>query len=93
LILHKKTLTLYLWVKRKEIPGNGIDDDKNGYIDDVHGWNFLGGPGGKCDFTETTEEVREYNKLKGKYEMVIAPAGSEKEFAYWEKVKLLMMLQ
>ena len=26
----------------KEIPGNGIDDDKNGYIDDIHGWNFLG---------------------------------------------------
>ncbi|MDB5129460.1 S8 family serine peptidase [Mucilaginibacter sp.] len=78
-----------LWVNTKEIPGNGIDDDKNGYIDDVHGWNFLGGPGGKCDFTETTEEVREYNRLKGKYETVSsAPAGSEKEFAYWEKVKL-----
>jgi cell wall-associated protease len=78
-----------LWVNKKEIPGNGIDDDKNGYIDDVHGWDFLGGPGGKCDFTETTEEVREYNRLKGKYENVtVAPAGSEKEFAYWEKVKL-----
>ncbi|MGY4537529.1 cell wall-associated protease [Mucilaginibacter sp. UYNi724] len=78
-----------LWTNTKEIPGNGIDDDKNGYIDDVHGWNFLGGPGGKCDFTETTEEVREYNRLKGKYEnLTSAPAGSEKEFAYWEKVKL-----
>jgi cell wall-associated protease len=77
-----------LW-NTKEIPGNGIDDDKNGYIDDIHGWNFLGGPGGKCDFTETTEEVREYNRLKGKYETLSsAPAGSEKEFAYWEKVKL-----
>lgn len=30
------------WTNKKEIPGNGIDDDKNGYIDDVHGWNFLG---------------------------------------------------
>ncbi|RFZ83197.1 peptidase S8 [Mucilaginibacter terrenus] len=78
-----------LWVNTKEIPGNGIDDDKNGYIDDVHGWDFLGGPGGKCDFTETTEEVREYNRLKGKYlSVTTAPAGSEKEFAYWEKVKL-----
>jgi len=78
-----------LWTNTKEIPGNGIDDDKNGYIDDVHGWDFLGGPGGKCDFTETTEEVREYNKLKGKYEnLTSAPAGSEKEFAYWEQVKL-----
>lgn len=31
-----------IWTNSKEIPGNGIDDDKNGFIDDVHGWNFLG---------------------------------------------------
>ncbi|WP_281231135.1 S8 family peptidase [Flavobacterium gelatinilyticum] len=31
-----------IWTNPKEIPGNGIDDDKNGYIDDVNGWNFLG---------------------------------------------------
>ena len=30
------------WVNPKEIPANGIDDDKNGYIDDMNGWNFLG---------------------------------------------------
>lgn len=29
-----------IWVNEDEIPGNGIDDDGNGYIDDVHGWNF-----------------------------------------------------
>lgn len=29
-----------VWVNKKEIAGNGIDDDQNGYIDDVHGWNF-----------------------------------------------------
>lgn len=31
-----------IWTNKKEIAGNGIDDDKNGYIDDIHGWNFLG---------------------------------------------------
>ncbi|MBZ4035952.1 S8 family peptidase [Flavobacterium sp. 17A] len=31
-----------IWTNKKEIPGNGIDDDKNGFIDDVNGWNFLG---------------------------------------------------
>ncbi|MEP7322263.1 MAG: peptidase S8, partial [Saprospiraceae bacterium] len=31
-----------IWVNPKEIAGNGIDDDHNGYIDDVHGWNFIG---------------------------------------------------
>jgi len=30
------------WVNPKEIPNNGKDDDKNGFIDDLHGWNFLG---------------------------------------------------
>lgn len=29
-----------LWKNEGEIPDNGIDDDNNGYIDDVHGWNF-----------------------------------------------------
>jgi subtilisin family serine protease len=31
-----------IWINTKEIPGNNIDDDKNGFVDDVHGWNFLG---------------------------------------------------
>lgn len=31
-----------LWVNEDEIPNNGIDDDHNGYIDDIHGYNFLG---------------------------------------------------
>ena len=31
-----------IWINPNEIPNNGKDDDKNGYIDDIHGWNFLG---------------------------------------------------
>lgn len=31
-----------LWTNKDEIPNNGKDDDNNGYIDDIHGWNFLG---------------------------------------------------
>jgi subtilisin family serine protease len=30
-----------IWTNTREIPGNGIDDDGNGYVDDVHGWNFV----------------------------------------------------
>jgi len=30
-----------IWTNTGEIPGNGMDDDYNGYIDDVHGWNFV----------------------------------------------------
>jgi len=35
-------LASVIWTNPKEIPNNGKDDDKNGYIDDIHGWNFLG---------------------------------------------------
>jgi cell wall-associated protease len=77
-----------LWVNTKEIPGNGIDDDHNGLVDDVHGWDFLGGKSGKVDYTETTEEVRQYFKLKDKYANVTsAPAGQEKQYAFWQSVK------
>ncbi len=77
-----------LWTNPKEIPGNGIDDDHDGYVDDVHGWNFLVGPNGKCDFNETTEEIREYAKLKDKYLGTAATqATDKKEFAYWLKVQ------
>ena len=31
-----------LWTNKKEIAGNGKDDDNNGFVDDIHGWNFLG---------------------------------------------------
>ena len=40
--INHEDLKPIIWTNPKEIPGNGIDDDKNGYIDDVHGWNFLG---------------------------------------------------
>ena len=34
----------HIWTNKREIIGNSIDDDRNGYIDDFHGWNFfLGG--------------------------------------------------
>lgn len=83
---NQKDLRPILWTNTKEIPGNGIDDDHNGYVDDVHGWDFLGGKDGKCDFTETTEEVREYNRLKSKYLGTSGNPG-DKEYAYWMQVK------
>jgi len=52
-----------IWTNKDEIPGNGKDDDKNGYIDDVHGWNFLG------DIVkENMEYVRYMKKLGPKFE-------------------------
>src|SRR5690606_12087972 len=57
-----------LWVNEGEIPGNGIDDDKNGYIDDVHGWNFLGGKDGRNVKEDSYEAARVYHQLKAKWE-------------------------
>ena len=57
-----------IWTNTREIAGNGIDDDKNGYIDDVHGWNFIGGPNGKNVSADSYEGTRIYGKLKYKYE-------------------------
>lgn len=56
-----------LWQNTGEIPGNGIDDDRNGYIDDVHGWNFLGGKDGKNVNKDSYEAARVYYRLKGKF--------------------------
>ena len=53
-----------LWRNTKEIAGNGIDDDKNGYVDDVYGWNFLGGRDGNNVEKDSYEAARVYHNLK-----------------------------
>jgi subtilisin family serine protease len=59
-----------LWVNPKEIPGNGIDDDKNGHIDDIHGWNFIGGKDGRNVKSDSYEAARVYYNLKPRFENV-----------------------
>lgn len=72
-----------LWVNTGEIPGNGIDDDKNGYVDDVHGWSFISGPGGEVHY-DTYEMTREVARLRNKK----ASQGLTKaEKAYLKKVE------
>ncbi|CAN5833506.1 S8 family peptidase [soil metagenome] len=57
-----------LWTNPGEIPGNGVDDDGNGYVDDTHGWNFIGGADGQNVDHDTFEYVREYVRLRGRFE-------------------------
>ena len=57
-----------LWRNPKEIPGNGLDDDGNGYADDIYGWNFLGNKDGRNVSRDSYEKARVYHSLKGKYE-------------------------
>lgn len=55
-----------IWTNEDEVAGNGLDDDGNGYVDDVHGWNFLGGPKGNVT-DDTFEITREYERLNQKF--------------------------
>ena len=70
--IEHKDLKSVIWTNKKEIAGNGIDDDKNGYIDDIHGWNFLG---------NITKENLEYERIINNKNLV-------DEAAYLEAKKL-----
>lgn len=54
-----------IWTNPNEVPNNGKDDDGNGYIDDVHGWNFIGGKNGDIDVDnmEVTRVVAKYKPI------------------------------
>ena len=52
--IEHEDLKSVIWTNKKEIPGNKIDDDKNGYVDDIYGWNFLG---------NITKENYEYERI------------------------------
>jgi len=56
-----------IWVNEDEIPGNNIDDDNNGYIDDVHGWNFIGNKNGENLHYENYEFTRIYKAGSGPF--------------------------
>ncbi len=80
-----------LWRNPKEIPGNGIDDDKNGYTDDVYGWNFLGGKDGRNVKEGTAEAARMYHALKPRYsgtvdETKLSPKEKE-EYRIYKKLQ------
>jgi cell wall-associated protease len=62
-----------VWTNSKEIVGNGIDDDKNGFVDDIHGWNFLGDSGFEnLEMTRILKKADDgsviYKNAKGDYE-------------------------
>ena len=54
-----------MWRNPNEVPNNGKDDDKNGYIDDIYGWNFIGGKNGDIDVDnlEVTRMVKKYQSV------------------------------
>lgn len=73
-----------VWTNVNEIPDNGIDDDKNGYIDDIHGWNFIGGKNGNVN-QDTDEFTRAYVQLKKQFEGVDEKKISKKDKPAYEE--------
>jgi len=79
-----------IWTNEKEIPGNNLDDDKNGYIDDIHGWNFIGGKDGRNVEHDTQELTRLYVQLRDKFEGNNGAKQQKKhkeEYARYQKIK------
>lgn len=81
-----------MWSNPNEIPGNGKDDDGNGYIDDIHGWNFIGGKNGDIDIDnmEVTRVVAKYKSVFEGDDSTKNKANQAKmpeEFAMYMKAK------
>lgn len=79
-----------IWTNKKEIPDNGIDDDHNGYIDDVQGWNFRGAKDGTIIENEQASSTQFYLAWKNKFENTdtnLLKPEDRKEFAIYVKAK------
>jgi len=85
-----------LWTNPREIPGNGKDDDGNGYVDDIHGWNFCGSSTGENMAVNTLEIARVYHHWKtafeGKKENEIS-ADQKFLFQQWKRSESLLNKQ
>jgi len=78
-----------MWINPKEIPGNGKDDDQNGYIDDIYGWNFIGSDKGNIHY-DNLELIRLINKYNPKYASALNSTpfseSERKEFQLYKRL-------
>lgn len=78
------------WTNDDEIPGNNKDDDNNGYVDDVHGWNFIGGPDGDNVSADTYELTRLYVDLRQRFadvDSAAVPADQRDAYQRFQTIK------
>lgn len=79
-----------IWTNPKEIPNNGIDDDKNGFIDDIHGWNFLGDA--VHENLEMTRVVKKGDDGSAQYKQALAQYTEKYEKALKDKQQVDFLL-
>jgi subtilisin family serine protease len=83
-------LAANVWTNPREVAGNGRDDDNNGYVDDIHGWDFIGGRDGRDVSRDTYESVRIYARLRARYESAnpaTLSAADRREYDLFQEVK------
>ncbi|WP_299013055.1 S8 family peptidase [uncultured Photobacterium sp.] len=78
--IHHEDLQGKIWENPYEIPNNGFDDDFNGYVDDVHGWNFIGGRDGSHVAYDTLAVTREYKRYLAYKEFGVWLTPEEKTY-------------
>ncbi|WP_461076752.1 S8 family peptidase [Spirosoma flavus] len=79
-----------VWTNPKEKPGNNIDDDKNGYTDDVNGWNFMGAKDGTTYEYDQPEITQTYLLFKAKYDNAnpaTLNATEKRQYATYQQAK------
>ncbi len=88
--VNHEDLQTKIWINSKEIPNNGIDDDQNGYIDDVFGWNFIGGSDGMASIEVDSSLENGLRLIKGNPEAQIDADTLEvtRELVRMKKLKL-----
>jgi subtilisin family serine protease len=79
-----------LWTNPREVAGNGRDDDGNGFVDDVHGWNFIGGADGRNVVHDSYEVTRVYRAMRPLYESAredTLDAAGKAQLALYRRVR------
>lgn len=92
--LEHPDLRAVLWTNPKEQPGNGVDDDHNGYVDDLHGWNFMGAPDGTTYEYDQPEITQTYLLWRGTYDnanrATLSPTQQRQYDTYQQAKKLFL---
>ncbi len=93
--IHHEDIKQQIWWNDDEIPNNGIDDDHNGYIDDMHGWNFLGNKDEDVFYSnyESIRIIRKYDSLFLNKKINEIPEKYLKDFTLYQRAKELRKIE
>ncbi len=87
--VNHEDLKQVIWTNPHEIAGNNIDDDRNGYADDLHGWDFIGSASGDIHYEniELTRLVRMYREKFAKLDTNNLQGADQKQFDDYRKMR------